>query len=156
MLIKFSDIEENVKTQKEYKEGVYKVKVVNAVEGVSNNGKEYLEIEFETIGEDVFKVRKRFYTSPKALSILLNFLSAVGLYDENNKDDVNFENDDLLGAVLEIELKKGEENAEGKRYLEYVAWSAKAVSGLATPKKTATKETKQKVEYDENGEEIPF
>jgi hypothetical protein len=34
-----------------------------------------------------------------------------------------------------IRVAKGEENADGKRYLEYQAWSAKAVSGIATPKK---------------------
>lgn len=151
MKISFKDIQENVKPQKEYKEGVYQVKVVNATDGTANSGTEYLEVEFETIGEEVFKVRKRFYKTPKALSILLNFLSAVGFYDDKSKDDVDFENDDLLGAVLQVEFVKGEENEQGKRYLELKSWSCKAVSGLATP---AKKPTPKKVEEDT--EDVPF
>lgn len=140
MLITFKDSQEATKNSfKEYAEGVYQVKVIKATDGTANSGTEYLEIEFETIGEDVFKVRNRFYKSPKALSILLNFLSAVGIYDPNSKEDLRFENDDLLGSILKVEFVKGEANENGKQYLELKPWSCKAVSGLATPKKAEKK-----------------
>ena len=105
MLITFKDSQEATKNSfKEYAEGVYQVKVIKATDGTANSGTEYLEIEFETMGEDVFKVRNRFYKSPKALSILLNFLGAVGIYDKNSQEDLRFENDDLLGSILKLNL----------------------------------------------------
>lgn len=153
MLITFKDSQEAMKsTFKDYAEGIYQVKVIKATDGTANSGTEYLEIEFETMGEDVFKVRNRFYKSPKALSILLNFLSAVGIYDSNSKEDLEFDNDDLLGAVLKVEFVKGEPNDNGKQYLELKPWTCEAVSGLATPKKSSGKKAKV-VEEDE---EIPF
>lgn len=141
MLITFKESQEAMKNQgKEYAEGIYQVRVMKAVDGVSaQTGTEYLEIEFETMGEEVFTVKKRFYKTEKALSILLNFLSAVGVYDKNSKDDLHFENDDLLGAILKVEFVKGEPNDKGKRYLELKAWSCEAVGGLATPTTTETK-----------------
>lgn len=135
MLIKFTDIEENVKTQKEYKEGRYVVRITKAVEEQPIGKTPYLEVTFETTEDNIFSVKKRFYQSPKALSILLNLLSACGLYDNNSKEDLELNPDDLVGCTLDVEFKKGEENADGKRYLEYQAWSAKAVSGIATHKK---------------------
>jgi hypothetical protein len=136
MLITFKDSQEATKNSfKEYAEGVYQVKVIKATDGTANSGTEYLEIEFETMGEDVFKVRNRFYKSPKALSILLNFLGAVGIYDKNSKEDLRFENDDLLGSILKVEFVKGEANENGKQYLELKPWSCEAVSGIASPKK---------------------
>jgi len=140
MLITFKDSQEATKNSfKEYAEGVYQVKVIKATDGTANSGTEYLEIEFETIGEDVFKVRNRFYKSPKALSILLNFLGAIGIYDKNSKEDLEFNNDDLLGSILKVEFVKGEANENGKQYLELKPWSCEAVSGLATPKKAEKK-----------------
>ena len=140
MLITFKDSQEATKNSfKEYAEGVYQVKVIKATDGTANSGTEYLEIEFETMGEDVFKVRNRFYKSPKALSILLNFLGAVGIYDKNSKEDLEFNNDDLLGSILKVEFVKGEANENGKQYLELKPWSCEAVSGLATPKKAEKK-----------------
>ena len=137
MLISFKDSQEAMKNSfKEYAEGVYQVKVVKATDGTAQSGTEYLEIEFETMGKDVFKVRNRFYKSPKALSILLNFLSAVGIYDKDSKEDLDFNNDDLLGSILQVEFVKGEPNDNGRQYLELKPWSCEAVSGLATPKKT--------------------
>ena len=140
MLITFKDSQEATKNSfKEYAEGVYQVKVIKATDGTANSGTKYLEIEFETMGEDVFKVRNRFYKSPKALSILLNFLSAVGIYDPNSKEDLRFENDDLLGSILKVEFVKGEANENGKQYLELKPWSCEGVSGVATPKKAEKK-----------------
>lgn len=147
MKILFKDIQENVKTPKEYKEGVYQVKVINATDGTADSGTDYLEVEFETMGEEVFKVRKRFYKTPKALSILLNFLSAVGIYDKDSQEDLEFENDDLLGSILKVEFVKGKANEQGRQYLELKSWSCEAVSGLATPVKKETK--KVEVEIDE-------
>lgn len=135
MLISFKDSQEATKnTFKEYAEGVYQVKVIKATDGTANSGTEYLEIEFETMGEDVFKVRNRFYKSPKALSILLNFLGAIGIYDKDSKEDLRFENDDLLGSILKVEFVKGEANENGKQYLELRPWSCEAVSGITTKK----------------------
>ena len=140
MLISFKNNQEATKNSfKEYAEGVYQVKVIKATDGTANSGTEYLEIEFETMGEDVFKVRNRFYKSPKALSILLNFLGAIGIYDKDSKEDLRFENDDLLGSILKVEFVKGEANENGKQYLELKPWSCEAVSGLATPKKAERK-----------------
>ncbi len=149
MLITFKDSQEATKNSfKEYAEGVYQVKVIKATDGTANSGTEYLEIEFETMGEDVFKVRNRFYKSPKALSILLNFLSAIGIYDKDSKEDLRFENDDLLGSILKVEFVKGEANENGKQYLELKPWSCEAVSGITTKKVVA-----QKVE---DSEQDPF
>jgi len=149
MLITFKDSQEATKNSfKEYAEGVYQVKVIKATDGTANSGTEYLEIEFETMGEDVFKVRNRFYKSPKALSILLNFLGAIGIYDKNSKEDLRFENEDLLGSILKVEFVKGEANENGKQYLELRPWSCEAVSSITT-KKTVT----QKVE---DSEQDPF
>lgn len=149
MLITFKDSQEATKNSfKEYAEGVYQVKVIKATDGTANSGTEYLEIEFETMGEDVFKVRNRFYKSPKALSILLNFLGAVGIYDKDSKEDLRFENDDLLGSILKVEFVKGEANENGKQYLELKPWSCEAVSGITT-KKIVTQEV-------EDSEQDPF
>ena len=138
----------NVKTGsfKEYEEGRYTLRVVNAKEGISQSGTEYLEIEGEVIGEDTFKIRNRFYNTEKALSILLNFLSAVGFYNEGEM--VEFEPDDLLGSIFSVELVKGEPNDNGRSYLEFKPWTCEEVSGQATPKKTA-KEV-------EESEQMPF
>lgn len=140
MLITFSESQEATKNSfKEYAEGVYQVKVIKATDGTANSGTEYLEVEFETMGEDVFKVRNRFYKSPKALSILLNFLGAIGIYDKDSKEDLEFDNNDLLGSILKVEFVKGEANENGKQYLELKPWSCEGVSGLVTPKKTTAK-----------------
>ena len=152
MLITFKDSQEATKNSfKEYAEGVYQVKVIKAIDGTANSGTEYLEIEFETMGEDVFKVRNRFYKSPKALSILLNFLSAVGIYDKDSKEDLRFENDDLLGSILKVEFVKGEANENGKQYLELRPWSCETVSGITTSKKV-----EKKTEVVQDDENDPF
>lgn len=141
MLISFKDSQEATKNSfKEHAEGVYQVKVVKASEGVWEQAKsEYLEVEFETMGEDVFTVRNRYTKSPKALSILLNFLGAVGIYDKNSKEDLDYSPEDILGAILKIEFVKGKANEQGRQYLEAKPWSCEAVSGLATPKKAEKK-----------------
>ena len=137
----------NVKTGsfKEYEEGRYTLRIVNAKEGVSQSGTEYLEIEGEVMGEDTFKIRNRFYNTEKALSILLNFLSAVGFYQEGEM--VEFEPDDLLGAIFSVELVKGEPNENGRSYLEFKPWTCEEVSGQATPKKTAKEEDKEEMPF---------
>ena len=139
----------NVKTGsfKEYEEGRYTLRVVNAKEGVSKSGTEYLEIEGEVIGEDTFKIRNRFYNTEKALSILLNFLSSVGFYNEGEM--VEFEPDDLLGAIFSVELVKGEPNENGRSYLEFKPWTCEEVSGTATPKKKVAK-------AEDKEENLPF
>ena len=138
----------NVKTGsfKEYEEGRYTLRVVNAKEGVSQSGTEYLEIEGEVIGEDTFKIRNRFYNTEKALSILLNFLSSIGFYEEGKM--VEFEPDDLLGAIFSVELVKGEPNENGRNYLEFKPWTCEEVSGTAKPKKVAKEE--------DNRDQLPF
>lgn len=139
----------NVKTGsfKEYEEGRYTLRVVNAKEGVSQSGTEYLEIEGEVIGEDTFKIRNRFYNTEKALSILLNFLSSIGFYEEGKM--VEFEPNDLLGAIFSVELVKGEPNENGRVYLEFKPWTCEEVNGVATPAKKASKKAEDK-------EELPF
>lgn len=129
----------NVKTGsfKEYEEGRYTLRVVNAKEGISQSGTEYLEIEGEVIGEDTFKIRNRFYNTEKALSILLNFLSAVGFYNEGEM--VNFEPDDLLGSIFSVELVKGEPNENNRRYLAFKPWSCEAVEQINKSKKITSK-----------------
>lgn len=136
----------NVKTFKEHEEGRYTLRVVNAKEGVSQSSTEYLEIEGEVIGEDTFKIRNRFYNTEKALSIMLDFLSAIGFYEEGKM--VEFEPDDLLGAIFSVELVKGEPNENGRSYLEFKPWTCEEVSGVATPAKRASK--------SEDKEELPF
>lgn len=137
----------NVKTFKEHEEGRYTMRVVKAKEGVtSQSGTEFLQIDCETMGDDVFNINNRFYNTEKALSILLNFLSAVGFYNEGEM--VDFEPDDLLGAIFSVELVKGEPNDNGRSYLEFKPWTCEEVSGQATPKKTAKKV--------EESEQMPF
>ncbi len=141
MLIKLKTLEQAESTQKEYKEGKYKVRITKAIEGVSDLQKTpYLELTFETVEGDIFSIRNRFYLTEKAMSNLLNLLAAIDIYDKDKKEDLNFEPNDLLGALLEVEFVKGEPNKDGKRYLEYKPWSAKAVSGVATPEKDETQE----------------
>lgn len=129
----------NVKTGfKEYEEGTYVLKVIAAKEGISRNtGTEFLEIECESMTEDPFKIKNRFYNTEKALSIMLDFLSAVGFYTEGEM--VDFQPEDLLGCIFEVELVKGEPNDNGRSYLEFKPWTCEEVSGQATPKKTAKK-----------------
>ncbi len=155
MIIKFTDIEENVKPQKEYKEGRYVVRITKAVEEAPVGKTPYLEVTFETTEDNIFSVKKRFYQSPKALSILLNLLSACGLYDSNSKDDLELNPDDLVGCTLDVEFKKGEETSDGKRYLEFVAWSAKAVNSTTT-KKSVVQKSEPKVEVVEEETDVPF
>ena len=138
----------NVKTFKEHEEGIYTVRIVNAKEGVSKNtGTEFLEIEVETMNDDSFKVRKRYYNSEKALLMLLNLLSAIGFYEDGKM--VEFNPDDLLGSILEVELIKGEETEQGKRYLEIKPYSCKSAS--QTKPKTVKKEV-----VSEDNSDLPF
>ncbi len=129
----------NVKTGsfKEYEEGRYTLRVVNAKEGVSQSGTEYLEIEGEVIGEDTFKIRNRFYNTEKALSIMLNFLSSIGFYEEGSV--VDFQPEDLLGAIFSVELVKGEPDENNRRYLAFKPWSCEAVEQINKSKKTTSK-----------------
>lgn len=122
MKIDFSDVVETPK--KEYKAGVYTVQVVKVEEGTSRGGTPSLMVEFETKGEEMFKVKHWFYITPKAKSILKNFLAAVGICTEDEKGGVEVNPNDLLGAKLQLELVKGE-----KGYLELKPWSCKKVEG---------------------------
>lgn len=144
----------NVKTFKEHEEGRYTMRVVKAKEGVtSQSGTEFLQIDCETMGDDVFSINNRFYNTEKALSILLNFLSAVGFYQEGEM--VEFEPDDLLGAIFSVELKKDEPAPDGKVYLRFVPWTCEEVSGVATPKKNANKKAEPEDELIPESE-LPF
>lgn len=139
----------NVKTGtfKEHEEGRYTLRVIKAKEGVtSQKGTEFLQVDCEVMGEDSFEINNRFYNTEKALSILLNFLSAIGFYNEGEM--VEFEPDDLLGAIFSVELVKGEPDDKGRRYLQFAPWTCEEVSGTATPKK--------KVAKAEDKEELPF
>lgn len=122
MKIDFSDAVETPK--KEYKAGVYTVQVVKAEEGTSKSGTPSLMVEFETKGEEVFNVKHWFYITPKAKTILKNFLSAVGVCAEDEKGGIDVNADDLLGARLQVELVKGD-----KGYLELKPWSCKKIEG---------------------------
>ena len=154
MLISFKEIEENVKPQKNYDAGVYEVQVVKAEEGCSNNGTPQLFVEFETRGVETFNVKHWFYKTPKALSILLNFLSAVGIYDKESKEDVNYSPEDLLGSILKVEFVKDNDN----KYLVLKPWSCEAVGGLATPtpQETANANANANDSVVVGDEEIPF
>lgn len=144
----------NVKTFKEHEEGRYTMRVVKAKEGVtSQSGTEFLQIDCETMGDDVFNINNRFYNTEKALSILLNFLSAVGFYNEGEM--VEFEPDDLLGAIFSVELVKGEPNDNGRSYLEFKPWTCEEVSGVATSAKKVSKKAEDEDELISE-EEIPF
>lgn len=126
MLIQFDDIKKAEESQKVYEEGVYTVKVKAVENKVSQNtGNEFLRITFETIGENVFEVKNNYFFTEKSLSIFLNFMSAIGLYDKENPDTsgLRFENEDLLGHTLQLELVLGEPNDKGKRYLEVKPWT---------------------------------
>lgn len=137
----------NVKTFKEHEEGRYTMRVVGAKEGISSQkGTEFLQIDCETMGEDVFNISNRFYNTEKSLSILLNFLSSVGFYQEGEM--VDFEPDYLLGSIFSVELKKDDPTEDGKVYLRFKPWTCEEVSGVATPKKTAKKV--------EESSEMPF
>lgn len=144
----------NVKTFKEHEEGRYTMRVVKAKEGVtSQSGTEFLQIDCETMGDDVFNINNRFYNTEKALSILLDFLSAVGFYNEGEM--VEFEPNDLLGAIFSVELVKGEPNDNGRSYLEFKPWTCEEVSGVATPAKKASKKAEPEDELIPESE-LPF
>lgn len=128
----------NVKTFKEHEEGRYQMRVVKAKEGVSSQkGTEFLQIDCETMGDDVFNISNRFYNTEKALSILLNFLSAVGFYNEGEM--VEFEPDDLLGSIFSVELEKDDPTDDGKVYLRFKPWTCEAVEQINKSKKASTK-----------------
>lgn len=151
MKISFADVEQAEKNSggKDYKEGRYEVRITKVSEGTAKSGTPYLEVEFETTTGDIFKVRNRFYKSSKALTILLNFLGAVGLY-EGKPTEIEFDNNDLLGSILSVEFVKGEPNENGKRYLEYVPWSAQLVDSVISSKATVNKIS------EDDSEQIPF
>lgn len=137
----------NVKTFKEHEEGRYQMRVVKAKEGVSSQkGTEFLQIECETMGEDVFNISNRFYNTEKSLSILLNFLSAVGFYNEGEM--VEFQPDDLLGSIFSVELIKGEPDENNRRYLAFKPWTCEASETAKAAKKVSKKA--------EDIEELPF
>ena len=152
MLISFDTISEAEKSRKEYKPGVYTVRIIDAEEGMSRSGNEFLKVEFETMGEEVFKVKHWFFNTEKAVTILLNFLEAVGLYDKDAKKAVEFETDDLLGLVLKVEFVKGEENENGKSYLQLKPWSCKAVEETKS-KSVKSKKSDSDIIDEDN---IPF
>lgn len=129
MLISFDDIKKAEESQKSYDEGIYTVKIKQVENKVGqNSGNEYLRVTFETIGENVFEVKNNYFFTEKSLSIFLNLLSAIGLYDKENPSAINFENDDLLGHVLQLELVLGEPNDKGRRYLEVKPWTCEVAS----------------------------
>lgn len=129
MLISFDDIKKAEESQKTYDEGIYTVKIKQVENKVSQNtGNEFLRITFETIGENVFEVKNNYFFTEKSLSIFLNLLSAIGLYYKENPSAINFENDDLLGHVLQLELVLGEPNDKGRRYLEVKPWSCEVAN----------------------------
>lgn len=131
MLISFDDIKKAEESQKNYDEGIYTVKIKQVEDKVGqNSGNEYKRITFETIGENVFEVKNNYFFTEKSLSIFLNLLSAIGLYDKENPTDLSFENEDLLGHILQLELVLGEPNDKGRRYLEVQPWSCEAVNDL--------------------------
>lgn len=133
MLIKFDDIKKAEESQKSYDEGVYTVKIKKVENKISqNSGNEYLRITFETVGENVFEVKNNYFFTEKSLSIFLNLLSAIGLYDKENPSEIRFENEDLLGHTLRLELILGEPNDKGKRYLEVKPWTCEPNSDLTT------------------------
>lgn len=129
MLIKFENIQKAEENNKSYDPGKYNVRIIKVEEKTSQAGNDYIRITYETIGENVFKINANYFPdSEKALSILLNVLSAVGLYDKNNPSELNFDNNDLLGRKLELELVLGEAQDNGKQYLEVKPWSANIVN----------------------------
>jgi len=129
MLISFDDIKKAEESQKSYDEGIYTVKIKQVEDKVGqNSGNEYKRVTFETIGENVFEVKNNYFFTEKSLSIFLNLLSAIGLYDKENPTDLRFENEDLLGHVLQLELVLGEPNDKGKRYLEVKPWSCEVAN----------------------------
>ena len=129
MLISFDDIKKAEESQKSYDEGFYTVKIKQVEDKVGqNSGNQYKRITFETIGENVFEVKNNYFFTEKSLSIFLNLLSAIGLYDKENPTDLRFENEDLLGHVLQLELVLGQPNDKGKRYLEVKPWSCKVAN----------------------------
>lgn len=129
MLISFDDIKKAEESQKSYDEGIYTVKIKQVEDKVGqNSGNEYKRVTFETIGENVFEVKNNYFFTEKSLSIFLNLLSAIGLYDKENPTDLRFENEDLLGHALKLELVLGEPNDKGKRYLEVKPWSCEVAN----------------------------
>lgn len=129
MLISFDDIKKAEESQKTYDEGIYTVKIKQVEDKVGqNSGNEYKRVTFETIGENVFEVKNNYFFTEKSLSIFLNLLSSIGLYDKENPTDLRFENEDLLGHILQLELVLGEPNDKGKRYLEVKPWSCEVAN----------------------------
>lgn len=145
MLIDFSKIEQveqNKPEFKEYPEGEYTFKVIEVKEEHPTDKSPSLTVQFETMGDNVFKFKNWFYLTDKALPIFLNFLSAVGLYVKGQKSNVEFENDDLLGCCLKGTLVK----QEGSKYLGLKPYTCKPVE---TTKVKTTKSSN-------DTEEIPF
>lgn len=130
MLIKFDSIQKAEENNKSYEPGVYQVRIIKVEDKVGqNSGNPYLRVTFETVGEKVFEIKNNYFSTEKSLSILLNLLSAIGLYEKGTStEDLNIDNNDLLGCNLKLELVLGEENENGKRYLEVKPWTCEAVS----------------------------
>lgn len=129
MLITFDDIKKAEESQKTYDEGIYTVKIKKVEDKVGqNSGNQYKRITFETIGENVFEVNNNYFFTEKSLSIFLNLLSAIGLYDKENPTEIRFENEDLLGHTLKLELVLCEPNDKGRRYLEVKPWSCEVAN----------------------------
>lgn len=130
MLITFDTIKKAEESNKSYEPGRYNVKIKNAENKVSERtGNEYLRVTFETMGEDVFEVKNNYFFTEKSVSIFLNLLSSIGLYDKDScSSDLRFEKEDLLGNTLSIELVLGEENENGKRYLTVKPWTCEPLT----------------------------
>lgn len=130
MLISFNDIQKAEESQKTYEPGVYQVRIIKVEDKVGqNSGNPYLRVTFETVGEKVFEIKNNYFFTEKSLSILLNLLSAIGLYEKDaSTADLNIDNDDLLGHNLKLELVLGEFHDNGKQYLEVKPWTCEAVS----------------------------
>lgn len=130
MLISFNDIQKAEESQKSYEPGVYQVRIIKVEDKVGqNSGNPYLRVTFETIGENVFEIKNNYFFTEKSLSILLNLLSAIGLYEKGaSTEDLNIDNDNLLGHNLKLELVLGEPNDQGKQYLEVKPWTCEAIS----------------------------
>lgn len=129
MLISFEDIKKVEENNKSYESGVYQVKIIKVEDKVGqNSGNPYLRVTFETIGDNVFEIKNNYFFTEKSLSILLNLLSAIGLYEKGSSTaDLNIDNNDLLGNKLKLELILGEANEQGKRYLKVKPWTCESI-----------------------------
>lgn len=98
--MKFTQVEET----KQHSEGEYLMKIYEVNQKTSQAGNPYFQIKFES--QEGLRVCDNFMFHGKAANKTLVLLSALGQYDGNGWENLEINQNNLLGHYLYVDLVK--------------------------------------------------